>query len=656
MWTDNETTEDLIGFRVHADLIRSVVLDSSLLPVTIGVFGDWGGGKTSIMKMLQKGLDPESHLAPEEKRRCERVACLYFNGWLFEGYDDAKSAILSAVLMALGEHQRFGPKIRAQAVSLLKSVNWMRVVRLGIKEVAAPAIAAYMSGGATAVPGALGVLGRLTGGLLGGAGEHQADDPSAAGGAGEKKGAKDDKIDWESLIEKDSSPAGPLDVRTFRERFAEMLRESDIDTLVVLIDDLDRCSPERIIENLEAIKLFLNVERTAFVIGADPRIVRHAISVRYRTGEVGDATNGTDATDERLVTDYLEKLIQIPYWLPRLSPAETETYMALLFCRRDLDPERWSQCLASCDAQRGQNRYGTFGYGSIRAALGGGELEAALADSLTFSASSAPLITEGLKGNPRQVKRFLNALVLRKKLADIAGLENVRDDVLVKLMILEYTEPKAFRQLFGWQAAQGGFPKELAAMEEALRESDKPPLAELPLAGEFARRWIRMDPPLAEVDLRDYFWIARDKLESTFTGLSLVPPVVRRITEDLLSDARGRQHAALTSAASLEEAERSILLQTMRSQLLRQPERKPVYDVLRMLVERGIPGALATFAEVIGEVPVGSVPAAVASDLRSLARAKPEVAERVNPVLEQWAKSGNTFVGRALNPAKRARN
>lgn len=54
MWPENETTDDLIGFQVHADLIRSVVLNPQMLPVTVGVFGDWGGGKTSIMRMLER--------------------------------------------------------------------------------------------------------------------------------------------------------------------------------------------------------------------------------------------------------------------------------------------------------------------------------------------------------------------------------------------------------------------------------------------------------------------------------------------------------------------------------------------------------------------------------------------------------------------------
>lgn len=71
-------------------------------------------------------------------------------------------------------------------------------------------------------------------------------------------------------------------MRTFREKFASLLEDSNIESHVVLIDDLDRCSPERIIENLEAIKLFLNVDRTAFVIGAGPRIVRHAIAWIYK--------------------------------------------------------------------------------------------------------------------------------------------------------------------------------------------------------------------------------------------------------------------------------------------------------------------------------------------------------------------------------------
>ena len=153
MWPDNETTLDLLGFKVHADLIKSVVMDDKLLPITVGIFGDWGSGKTSIMKMLEHDLDPENYPEKSQERdRLNGVVCLYFNGWLFEGYDDAKSALLSTILIQLGKNKRFGPKVKESIVSLLESVDWMRLARLGFREVAVPALLAYLTGGVSLIP------------------------------------------------------------------------------------------------------------------------------------------------------------------------------------------------------------------------------------------------------------------------------------------------------------------------------------------------------------------------------------------------------------------------------------------------------------------------------------------------------------------------
>src|ERR1700691_4752344 len=141
VWQDNETEVDLLGFDVHADLIRSVITDPSVLPVTVGVFGDWGGGKSSIMKMLQKELSNEEAY-PD-------VVCLYFNGWTFEGYEDAKSALLSSILIQLGEHKKFGPKARDWVVKLLKRMEWGK---LAIKHVGIPIAVAAATGGVASVP------------------------------------------------------------------------------------------------------------------------------------------------------------------------------------------------------------------------------------------------------------------------------------------------------------------------------------------------------------------------------------------------------------------------------------------------------------------------------------------------------------------------
>lgn len=644
MWTDNETSLDLLGFRVHSDLVRSVVTDPGLLPVTLGVFADWGGGKTSLMKMLQESLEPDQwDEGSPERAKCERIACLYFNGWLFEGYDDAKSAILSSVLTALGEHKRFGPRVRDGCVSLLKSVNWMRVAHLGLKHVALPAIAAFATGGASLVPSFLTSMGSLLPGSN--STKEPQPDTQPQGKDKEKGGAE---IDWESLIRKDETPAGPLGVRGFRDKFAALLKDSNIDSLVVLIDDLDRCSPERIIENLEAIKLFLNVERTAFVIGADPRIVRHAIAWKYK-----DNKDGVEEEAPTIVTDYLEKLIQLPYRLPRLSPAEIETYMALLFCQSHLPGDQFTRAVSACDTQRSANRFSVFGYSSVNAAINGNghcPLPDALQTALAFSAGAAPLITEGLKGNPRQVKRFLNAFVLRKKLADVARLANIRDDVLVKLMILEYSQEKRFRQLYDWQAAQSGIPHQLADLEKALAEppqtGDKPELPDDWTTSQ-VERWIRMEPSLGGVDLRDYFWIARDRLLSSMSGISMVPPVVRRIFEQLTSGSMPEKNTASKTAKGFEESDRDALFDLLERNLKQQPTTKASYDAYRLLIEAGLTGAAPRYASVLGEIPPTQIPPAVGTDLDTLVKAKSEHKGVFSPIIATLSQT-DTQVGKAL--------
>lgn len=344
-----------------------------------------------------------------------------------------------------------------------------------------------------------------------------------------------------------------------------MLTESDIKTLVVLIDDLDRCSPDRIIENLEAIKLFLNVPNTAFVIGADRRIIRQAVAWRYRDSLKASADAQTDPS-ERLVDDYLEKLIQIPYRLPRLSPSEIETYLTLLFCKRYLDPDLFRLVWKESQNQRAKDRYCAFAQTNVLEVLKDSLLPSKLTEALRIGASIASQITDVLQGNPRQVKRFLNAFFLRKKLADVAKLDEVKDEILVKLMLLEYTAPKLFDKFFSSMDGQTGLIEILAELEPKLdaktgepAQTTKDGLAEWkPM-----ERWLAMEPLLATIDLRDYMWVTRDRLGSTMSGMTMVPPIVREVLKKVLSsvgDATGRNEIH-----QLNPSERSILMQQLVS-------------------------------------------------------------------------------------------
>lgn len=150
MWADNETSEDLLGFKVHADLLINVINDESVLPITIGVFGDWGSGKSSILQIVKEEFDKEDD---------KDSLCIYFNGWTFEGYDDAKAALLNSILKELEDNKKISEEIKdtikEKAKKLWKSIDWMRGAGMVMKNVALPAVSAYFTGGLSLVPFAI---------------------------------------------------------------------------------------------------------------------------------------------------------------------------------------------------------------------------------------------------------------------------------------------------------------------------------------------------------------------------------------------------------------------------------------------------------------------------------------------------------------------
>ena len=648
MWPDTETANDLIGFQVHADLIRAVVLNPKMLPVTVGVFGDWGGGKTSIMKMLEHGLAPESwEKGSLEATQCEGTAVVYINTWEFEGYDDAKAAILSAVLVQLHQHRRFGPKVRKNALKLLKGINAMRLVRLSLKYAVLPAAAAAATGGAAAVPAA----------VLAATGFSQF---FAADGDPDAPQAEIPTLDEAGELWKGLPKDQAIDVRTFRKEFATLLSEASIESLVVLIDDLDRCSPERIVENLEAVKLFLSVKNTAFVIGADRRIVEHAIRSRYARPASSDGDEARRASalaaEDQLVRDYLEKLVQVPYTIPRLSAAEIETYMTLLFCGMHLSDEHGRLSVDAARAARKANRYGAFGYGGVKEALSG-NVPAPLASHLALAVAASPLMADGLKGNPRQVKRFLNALMLRKELASVAGLEQaVETSKLVKLMILEYVEPDLFVDLFNKIAADGHV--SLLDALEAQSKSGPAKTKDAPkdlLPGwskAWISRWAAMEPSLAGTDLRDYFWVSRDRLESTFAGITMVPPIVRAVVGDFATGLEPKRNQAVAAARQLGADERAAMYKLLEQDIAARPSETKSYEPLRALTEADVEGAAATFARVLTTYPASEMPGAVGMWVVNLHKNKPALSDILGPAIEQL-RGTDTTIGKAIKTANR---
>ena len=99
MWSDNETTQDLLGYQVHADLLKKIILSDSMLPISIGVFGNWGSGKSSLMLLLQQALKEWEQSQQGENHNM--ILQVYFNSWQFESYDTTKLTMIESILEAL---------------------------------------------------------------------------------------------------------------------------------------------------------------------------------------------------------------------------------------------------------------------------------------------------------------------------------------------------------------------------------------------------------------------------------------------------------------------------------------------------------------------------------------------------------------------------
>ena len=604
MWSDNETSEDLLGFKVHADLLIDVINDESILPITIGVFGDWGSGKSSILKIIYDDL--KSNDKDDLK---DDTLVLYFNGWTFEGYDDAKAALLETIIERFEKHKRLGPKIKDETEKLLKSVNWMRVLGLGFKKVVLPSASAYLTGGMSLVPFLTNEFSKIKGEDL-----------------SEKLTGADAGAFLQSLIKKNEEEDSKV-IREFRNDFKSMIDKSEIKKLVVIIDDLDRCTPERLIENLEAIKLFLNVEKTAFIIGADPRIVRHAIEFRYKTDKIENSDDPNNRNN-RIVSDYLEKLIQVPYILPKLSDNEVETYMTLLFCKKELK-EDFKDVLEAFYKHRQNDRYGTFGFGDLKEIISQTQHQK-LSSSFTLIASLSGIITEGLNGNPRQIKRFLNTFTLRNRLVSVANLPDFKVDVLAKLMVLEYSVPSLFRKLYEWQSLQKGESTEIKELESLAIETNIDEIKsrfDVDWANDKIIKWLNVEPKLTGIDLRDYYWISRDQLTSTISGASLISSQVRLVFKELIE--YGSESILVTIISNkilkLIPSDYEALISLLEKELAKSPDSSNIHKIYIELIAQKAPESIMSYSRVVKQINNDLIPFSLRNEIKLAEKKNPEI-------------------------------
>ena len=316
----------------------------------------------------------------------------------------------------------------------------------------------------------------------------------------------------------------------FRTEFEELLTAADIDQLVVIVDDLDRCLPKTAIATLEAIRLFLFVNRTAFVVGADEAMIEYAVREHFP-----DLPQG--AGPVTYARNYLEKLIQVPFRIPALGLAETRSYITLLQLESfvNTDDDRFKKLLNTAQQDMLRPWKSTGLDRKTVAGAYGNPLPEFAQEALDTSALLARILSEGTRGNPRQIKRFLNSMMLRYAIAEARGFaEDIRRPILAKIMLAERFHPDFYEQLARIASldADGTVPAiaELEKRAKKVKGTASEPeegkgsakLKAVANSGDvndweksdWISNWAAIDPALTCVDLRPYIFVTRDKRSS----------------------------------------------------------------------------------------------------------------------------------------------
>ena len=534
---DNETAVDLLYYDAVVGTVQNLIINTSDEPLTIGIHGDWGAGKSSILAMLEEVFSMD-----------DQTLCIRFNGWLFQGFGDAKSVLLETILEDLQAISTSGTVV-GKAKQLLKRVKWMKVAR--------------RTGGlafnlATGLPS-----------------PDQISDVIRVAIHRVSKGTTIDETDIAGLVAeaesyfKDAEPDSITShIHAFRRELIDLLKGANVKRLVVVVDDLDRCLPETAIETLEAIRLFLFIPGITFVIAADEAMIEYAVNKHFPDLPPSKGLSS-------YARNYLEKLIQVPLRLPPLGYVETRTFITLLIAERNLSKENpdFKKLVESArEVLRRPWGGGDFTRETINVVFDGipDEIEGALqiADQI------APLLTDGSRGNPRQIKRFLNTMSLRLAIAEQRGIQDdIKMPVLAKLMLAERFESGLFSRIER-EATESGKSSLVNDLEDFVRvESEVSQVGvERPnsrktnqdspeegiITNEWARRWARLEPKLAEHDLRPYLFISRDQraVFSASSSLGLTEEWV-----DKLYGSRLGARAAASEIASIQpgDAERVFI-------------------------------------------------------------------------------------------------
>lgn len=543
MWADTETNSDFLNYSEIAELVAELVANSNLLPLSLGVFGGWGIGKSSTLRLV------EAELA----KTPDRYLIINFDAWLYQDFDDARAALMSVIAAALVKASP--PSLAEKAKDLLVRVNKLRALGL-LVEGGAALMGVPMFGLASRGLGALRDL--VTG---------KADEKDIKA---LKEGAAEVQSNATGLLRPAPDREPPEEIAAFRMEFGEVLSGLDR-TLVVFIDNLDRCLPANAIHTLEAIRLFLFMPRTAFVIAADEDMIRHAVTQHFKN------------PGERHVADYLDKLIQMPVRVPRAGVLEVRAYLFLLLANSALTDglvrERLRVHLIHCLQTSWKDDSG-FDVDSVLQIVDR-QNDESFRRALEMADRMAPMLAYAgrVQGNPRIVKRLMNVVRMRASIARKREMP-LDEAVIAKLALFERCTDSAATELLHdtISMSPGGKSDLLRELEAA--EGDEQLKTHMPDEWQkhfsVLKEWVQLEPKLAAIDLRPAVYLARETVPLRL-AVGSVSPKVRHAIEVLAQTATISSKASADAIGTLDAPERVLAME----QIVREMRTDPVWDRAR---------------------------------------------------------------------------
>lgn len=601
MWQDVEAEVDLLNHGIVARAAAGLISDAGGAPLTVGISGGWGAGKSTLVKLIGAELHADSEAQEKAGNKKPPYVLLEFNAWLYQGYEDARHALLDVVADKLLKVAKKDETKSQKVLAFVKRVRILKTVKF-----LAP-IATHVATG-TAVGGSVGgLIGAVSGFLAASSNLVDRKDELAA-----IKDAYDElQPELKDLVEARKERSLPQEIQGLRDAFEKLLEELDI-TLVVLVDDLDRCLPDTAISTLEAMRLLLHVKRSAFIIAADENMIRGAVRAHFRGVEIEDG----------LVTSYFDKLIQVPLRVPRLGVNEVKAYVVLLMAEL---AERKGNLSHDVRIQ-GQRTIleklkESWNSGLTRETLNEafGKEAHLIAIELDTADQLAPLLATSVEisGNPRLIKRFLNNLMLRQTMAKAMGM-TLPFAEFVKVQLLERcASVPAFEFLTKAVAASAnGKAAFLESLEKAAGKDEEYVPPDTSWSTPFYEQWVKLSPQLSAVDLRPLLHLSRDKALALAAYDELSAQAKKVLAAAMAAD--GRNHALVAQLKTLAEPEASKVLVRLvrhaRADQWSEASIKRCFNIPEAFEQLG-----SQLAAALSEVPIERVTSPLLPELRGKA-------------------------------------